>query len=368
MKLQAKMIISVTILLIIVFSVFAIISYSLEKELIYRNMAEVTQDKVNEVIESISTQATKNDLLRLETNGESLLKAKTLSLMIENNPQILENPSQLNKIKELLAVDEINVCDENGIIKWTTVTDYVGFDMNSTEQTRPFMEAITNKGFELAQEPTGRGIDDKLFQYVGVARQDKPGIIQVGLEPERLQKALASSDIKNIAQDVVFGQQGYVFIIDSISEVTVSHKDKSCIGDDANQFDFYNEIKGKENGNFIYNHDGIEKFMSFKEANGYIVCATIPVSEYTEGLTELLRKMIILSCIALVFCALLQFIIIKSAVDPIKNVSYHLSMIADADFTNEVSEKHLGRKDEIGLMAKSVEDMQESIRTLIKEI
>jgi len=186
------------------------------------------------------------------------------------------------------------------------------------------MEAVTNKDFALAQEPSERGVDKALFQYVGVSRQDRPGIVQVGVKPERLQKALKAADIKNVAKNMLFGEDGYVFIIDKNTNTTISHKDESMIGDDATQLPFYKEMLDKENSGFDYVSSGVKKYMSYETVDNYIIAATIPVSEYTGGLSSLLRNVAIISIMALLLCILMIFKSLRN------NVTKEINIILEA--------------------------------------
>lgn len=368
MKLRLKLIIPIIIIFIIAFSAISVISYSLEEEMILRNMMEVTESKVDETIALMNNQINSNNLLRAEMDSNYISKAKVLAQVIADNPEILESTEYLTKVADSLEVEEVHICDENGVIVGGNISDFIGFDFKTSEQTKPFLQAINDKNFELAQDPMERGVDKNLFQYVGVARQDKPGIVQIGLKPERLMKALESSHIKNVAKGIIFGKQGNVNIIDSETERTVSHIDENRIGEDVNQLPFYKDIKGKESGEFTYEINGIKKLMSFKKVNNYIVCATIPFSEYTSGLTMLLIKLIVSSSISLIICIIVVYFIVKSAINPLKQASQQLSLIANADFTNDISQRYIKNKDEFGEMARSIKIMQDSIKSLVKDV
>lgn len=368
LKLQAKLTILIILILIIALSTISVLSYSLGEEMILRNMMEVTKSKVDETIALMDNQLKNNNLLREELDRNYISKAKVLAQIIADNPKMLESHEQLTKIADVLEVEEMHICDGNGIIVGGNIQDFFGFDFKASEQTKPFLGAISDKNFELAQEPSERGIDKRLFQYIGVARQDEPGIVQIGLKPEKLQQTLESSDIKNVAKSIIFGKQGNVLIIDSKTETTVSHIDEKCIGDDVNQFSFYKELKGKESGEFTYEINGVKKFMSFKKVKDYIICATIPINEYTSGLTELLRKIIVFSSTALIICIIIVYFIVKLAINPLKQASQHLSIIANADFTHDIPHKYIKSKDEFGEIARSIKMMQDSIKSLVKDV
>ena len=73
-----------------------------------------------------------------------------------------------------------------GVLLYGNIPGFYGFDFNTSEQTLPFIELIGKKGASLAQEPSPRGMDNALFHYIGVARMDEPGVVQIGIEPKAI--------------------------------------------------------------------------------------------------------------------------------------------------------------------------------------
>ncbi len=311
MKIGYKFSIPLIIILVLSFCTISGLSYYYSTAMVNHNMEQLTESQVDEV--SLILENTKEDFnaLKAEINTQNISKAKTFALMISQNPQILDSLDTLNHIAKTLDVEELHVCDENGVLRWGNFPEFFGFDFSTTEQTKPFITAINNKSFELAQEPSERGSDKALFQYIGVARQDAPGIVQVGVQPSRLAKALERSDIKAIAQSIVFGKEGYIFIFDKNSGQVVSHKDISYVGRNIKEFDFSSKYNNDESGSFKYTYSDSEKFLSYKTYGDYVVCATIPTEEFTGGLDDFLRSIAITAVLALILVILLVQLIIR---------------------------------------------------------
>ena len=118
---------------------------------------EFLQLKMNDA--TMQVKHTQENLNRiLETFGNTAIgSAKSLSLMIYGDPTILKHTTRLEKIRQILGVDELHVSDEKGILRTSIPRSTIGFDMNSTEQSRPFMEAITNRKFQMWQKPMANG-------------------------------------------------------------------------------------------------------------------------------------------------------------------------------------------------------------------
>ncbi|MBR2895305.1 MAG: hypothetical protein IKC03_06575, partial [Oscillospiraceae bacterium] len=167
--------------------------------------------------------------LKLSTGEDYLARTRAFAFMIAQDPSILTSESKMNEIMTLLDVDELHVTDESGIIRWGTVPGYFGFDMATSDQTAPFMTLLTDKNAELAQEPQPNGTLGILFQYIGVARQDKNGIVQIGMQPTRLEEALANTEIGMVLKPYIEQNEG-VFAL-NVSDGTVAwHINEQLIG------------------------------------------------------------------------------------------------------------------------------------------
>ena len=75
-----------------------------------------------------------------------------------------------------------------------------------------------------------------------------------------------------------------------------------------------------------------------------------------------------LGLLSVVTASVLAFIISKSITNPLKIIVEHIKVLAKRDFTVNIEERYLKRKDEIGELSNSLFLMKKDISTLIKEI
>jgi serine phosphatase RsbU (regulator of sigma subunit)/anti-sigma regulatory factor (Ser/Thr protein kinase) len=157
---------------------------------------------------------TENNLQRISemTDAMALIKARAFAGFIEQTPVILDSADKLQQIRLLLDVDELHVSDEKGILIASIPATYCGYDMAAAEQSAAFLPALSDPSFALAQEPQRKGINNEMFQYAGVARLDRPGIIQIGYHPRRLMAAAQLADIRNVAASFRIGTHGAIII------------------------------------------------------------------------------------------------------------------------------------------------------------
>ena len=151
------------------------------------------------------------------SDAAALAKAHAFAELIAADPSILNDKKKLEAFRIKLDVDELHVSDDKGIlttsiankaISGTESEGYLNYDMASSPQSAAFMPAITDPTFKLVQKPQPNGALKILFQYAGVARIDRPGIVQIGYRPSRIEEAKHLADVKNIESEMHIGLNG----------------------------------------------------------------------------------------------------------------------------------------------------------------
>ena len=142
---QKKFIKVASIIIALAMVVTLLIVFCFQSLLTYQDGRE----RLNYLMDDIERHLMENEeqiaQLKQTTNEDYLARTRAFAYMIQEDPTILESEQELKKIMTLLDVDELHVIDENGIIRWGTVSDYFGFDMSGSEQTVPFMELLDRK-------------------------------------------------------------------------------------------------------------------------------------------------------------------------------------------------------------------------------
>ena len=148
------------------------------------------------------------------TEATALAKAPAFARLVARDPELLVRKGAFDELSEALDVDELHVSDERGILIASRPVSSLGYDMDSRDQSRAFMPAITNKAFAFVQEPMYKGVEtNRIFQYAGVARIDRPGIVQVGFSNQRVEAARKLADVREIARTTRVGSGGRVSVM-----------------------------------------------------------------------------------------------------------------------------------------------------------
>lgn len=285
---------------------------------------------------------------------DNLAKTHAFADMLAADPDILENRAKMEEVKERLMVDELHVIDENGIITHSTIDAYIGFDMNSGEQSAAFMPIAKDPSIEIVQEPTENAAEGILMQYIGVARKDGPGLVQVGIRPEVLEHMLAGTQINVVLNGIEFGKNGYVYATDASTGEILAHHDADIIGTSAQEAGIPQKA-----GQGTVKIQGIRGKYVSEEYNGMYIGTFVPVTEYyAEPVSQTL---VMAFSIFLIFSVLLYFInrlLDRKIVSGIQNITTSVKRISEGDFAITVNEHSTP---EFSMLSGSVNKMVESI-------
>ena len=226
----------------------------------------------------LKLEGNQENIERLTKNlsEDNLAKTRAFADMIAADSSLSKDKAKMNETKERLMVNELHVIDENGIITESTIDAYVGFDMKSGEQSNAFMVIVDDPSIELVQEPQVNVAEGVVMQYIGVARKDAPGLVQVGVRPEVLEETLAGTELNVVLKEIDFGEKGYVYAIDKESGEILAHQNDALIGTSATEAGFPEGFTGK--GRAVV--DGKRGYYVAEEYEGQIIGTFLPSGEY----------------------------------------------------------------------------------------
>lgn len=291
----------------------------------------------------------------------NLAKTRAFADLLAADQSIYGNMDKLVQIKERLMVNELHIIDEDGIITSSTIDSYIGFDMKSGEQSNAFMVIVDNPSIEIVQEPQVNVAEGIVMQYIGVARTDDKGLVQVGVRPEVLEKTLAGTEISVVLSDIDFGENGYVYAIDAASGLILAHKNQGLIGTSAADAGFPSNLSGK--GKAVI--DGTKGYYVAESYNGQIIGTFMPSSEYYSARRS--QTLVVSLSMLIIFGVLLMMInhmVDDKIVQGINRISNSMHAIADGNFSITVNEQG---NPEFVMLSDSINKMVTGIQQNLRE-
>ena len=302
------------LLVVLAFLATFAVSWHLHSYLAELSAVDMLESNLSEVSRKIHITEHNLKTVTHLSDAAALAKTHAFALLIASDPTILENTEKLDEIRKKLDVDELHVSDEKGVLQWSVSfnksLNYRGYDMNSQAQSAAFIPALTDKKFELVQPPQQNGSFKILFQYVGVARIDKPGIVQIGYRPERIIEAQHLADIKQIEKDIHIGTNGTLYISEN-TDLPDNYKKVTKTGDSI----ALSVVSGK-----------------------HLLTAVLPEKEMFVFRDSILEVLIIGNLILFgVIFLLISYLLQKVVINGIYSVNDSLNKITGGDLEQQVS-------------------------------
>lgn len=315
------------------------------------------QNKLNDVRDKLSTNDENIKRLTDNVSSDNLAKSRAFADMLAEDPSIIGDAERLEKIKTRLEVSELHIIDKDGIIISSTVPEYLGFDMGSGEQSAAFLEIIKNPALEIAQEPQMNAAAGIVMQYIGVARTDDEGLVQVGVHPEVLENMLASTAISTVLAEIDYGASGYVYAIDPADGTILAHENKELIGKKATDAGFPSDFIGKGTTKIA----GIRGHYLAEQSGDMIIGAFMPMSEYyAERNSQMLMMAIAMVVVFGILLLMIDRYVDSKIISGINHIGSGVKRIANGDLNSRMDEQSAPEfaqlSDDINKMASNINE------------
>jgi methyl-accepting chemotaxis protein len=238
-----------------------------------------------------------------------------------------------------------------------------------------FKKAI--QGTNSVSEPIISKEDQSMVIAFAVPIKDKDNKIN-GV----LVSVVKADDLTKLVSDITYGKEGKAFVIDK-SGTKIAHSNMDLVINRDNDFENIKsnpelqslvELEKKmvngEKGAGSYRYNGINKFMGYAPINqtGWSIAIASSEEEIFEKINNVTRINIIITIIMIMISAVFIFFNLKRFVTPVVECSQLLNILSKGDFTNEVPRKYISKRDEIGVLARSANAMQNEIKNLISKV
>ena len=237
------------------------------------------------------------------------------------------------KARSEYDVSVISYIDSDGLIEASSDFEFLGFDMNSGEQSREFL--VLNNGVitEYVQKYRRQTIDGVYMKYAGIVLS-RGGFIQVGYNQERFERDIYE-EIKNVARNRHVGSKGYIIIASEDGKIVSSNNNSSSLLSLAGiDIEFSDD---NENSMFTANVYDNKSYCMYTITEGYVILAVEPYSEvlFSRDLTIYITVFLQVLVFAIMYY-LIFFLLKKLVLDNIHKVTHSLYLITEGNLDTTV--------------------------------
>ena len=287
---------------------------------------------------------------------ESLLKTGS-DEDVETANRVLKNFLDLKEGYENLAL-----VDLSGIVVACSNERAIGANVSSRDYFKEAMKGNIALGTSVLSSVTGNSTNTSACPLY-----DGKEIIGV---------VIAVSDLLHFTgkffDPVSIGEHGYFYMMDQKGDM-VSHPNKDLLltaeanGRNTDQGRY---MLNERNGVHVYTYGGVEKTMAFRQTaiQGWFVITSAESGELYAGVQKVLRVVILLIIIALTVMISTIWFLVSSLANVVKAAAESAEKIAEGDLTSTPEQKHLMRKDELGILSRAFEHMIIKLREIVRDV
>lgn len=175
-------------------------------------------------------------------------------------------------------------------------------------------------------------------QYIGVARKDAKGFVQVGIQPEILAEMLRGTSVDVVLSQFDYEEAGYIFAIDQETNQILAHTNSDLVGTDAALAGFPTDIGDKTRGTIKV--DGKSVIYETREYNGMIIGTALPeFSYFKDAIGQTIAVTVSMLIINLILLFMINRYVEKNIVSGIINISNHMKEIEEGNFDIVIEER-----------------------------
>ncbi|MCH4206246.1 MAG: mechanosensitive ion channel [Solobacterium sp.] len=237
--------------------------------------------------------------VRQEYNSQYTKLAKQMASLLKLDPSMIDHDT-LKRIAGIENLRSIYVFDGNG--NAVGISDDVrrySISTDPDDQSYAFQKVVNGSQSVYIQDA---GYDDlgEYVQFIGVQRADADGMVQIGLEPSRLEERLKANSLSNSLNSINIGQNGFLFAVDQDSGTVSSYPSASFENKNASVLGISSAAL-TDGYSGIQNLDGEAYFLNGFLYNTDYVYTAIPLSTiYASRLSASLEVTLVSAIIILV--------------------------------------------------------------------
>lgn len=298
--------------------------------------------KIDQMIHTVENNRMELEQLEESLDEDYLTRARAAAYVLDRQKEVSMDVEEMQYLAELLNVDELHIIDENGIIVSASVPKYVGFDMHSGEQTRPFLDLI-GRGDEdayLIQQAQPNASEGKIMQYVGVARKSVSGVVQVGFTPTRQLEAQARNTYEYIFSKFPtdIGEEFYVIDLSDDAYGRVQGHSGGLDQDFSAECYRLSALEDCTKGAYRKDSNGEMMYVVSRRYQDVLLCAALPRSFLFKKLYEnTAMTFLYLMLIEEMVVLLLNYLLRQKVINGIHKILDSLNAIAEGNLNTKVA-------------------------------
>ena len=210
-------------------------NYAVQTRGARRDMLLTSQELFWQIQQILEQNAAETKQIEHDFKESCLVRAKAAAYIVQSRHDIVGHQAEMEKVANLLDVDEFHLFDPDGTLYGGSQPKYFGLNFRSGEQMQFFLPMLSDRSLELCQDITPNTAEQKLMQYAAVWREDGEGIVQIGMTPGRVLEAKKKNELSYIFSLLTADSGAAIYAIDAESYEVLGSTDPDQLGKTAGE-------------------------------------------------------------------------------------------------------------------------------------
>ncbi len=185
---------------------------------------------------------------------------------------------------------------------------------------------------------------------------------------------LGLDQIPKIMENAKIGEKGDTILVSASGTYIYTNEESKILKEKATDDAVLKEyvqaaLNGEQGGEKIkYNDEYYYLDYEPISVNGWALLTLVNEKEMLTQLSGTISQLLLIFLLGCAFLAFVIYILIAKGIKPIEKATEDLKVIAAGDFSLEISDKDLKRKDEMGGLAKALSDILDNFNDIVNNI
>ncbi len=358
-SIKTKLIILIVGALLFVSFTFGLVSY-LQARSILLSQTEQNFSRITEEISNVVRANMKVNIAIMETIASRRI--------IDDNTPWAEKAAELRKDAERAGFQEYAVADKSGNVTFFN-SRQSGVSIADREYFKRAISGISTYSEIVISKETGLPV---VTVAVPIKRNGNVTGVLFGIRD--------GNEISKLVQNIKIGETGYSYIIDKNGTIQ-GHKNTKLVVEQFNPIKAANEnknylaladflkraiINGGGTGSYEFDKKDVYASLSrINDTDGWSVGLAMETDEILSGVNYLRIIIIIIAVVMSLLGGAMAYFIGNSIATPVIESVNFAETISELDLTKKMPDEFLSRKDEIGILARSLLSLNNTLKETV---
>lgn len=321
----------------VVMLLFLLSNYMLQIKSLEKEQVHASQDlfwQIEQILERNNEQLTE---VKSNFKEDCMIRAKAAAYILKDRPDILNNPSEIKHLTELLQIDELHAFDSEGTLYAGSEPKYFGYTFYSGKQMNFFLPMLKDHSLALCQDISPNTAEGKLMQYAAAWQEDFNNIIQIGMEPKRIIALTERNQISQVFSMLTADQNTVLYAVNPETYEILGSTESDLVGQTLTDITIPIEKIASGNEFFFTQINGVSNFCVFSQRDDILLGRSYPAKLFYSAVNKsTLTLVLFLAAIFAIMLAAISLYLDKNIITAISAINKKLEKISNGNLNEQV--------------------------------